>query len=426
MVDHPHETLLDRIEAWRVATEAAKRTPKDTALIERRDQLLAELRQEIVDPYEASPPLDQRVSLAAVLADVPLKGRTAEDILVEVLTAIGTGPFPAVDNDDWSPARGWPDRQWLIPGWLPLGRLGMLSGRGGRGKSRLALQLAAGVAAHPPRTGVFLPPATTLDTAVVTGALQPLEKSRCGCVVYASWEDERDEIGRRLAALANDELGNKQEELRGRLRFVDLRGAGPLWAPAGGGHVQTVATLTAVGRRLRATVENMQARLLIVDSLAGAYAGDENVRALVRAFCADWDAWASAVGCTVMLVAHPPKTPGGAGAGTVDRDYAGSTDWHAAARWRWTLELAPTGRQRDATTPNGKSTQKAVEALALACAKSSYGPQPPHVFVAPSASGIGWMGVTAARAAQAAAAAGGFTLVDVHDADGEAEATIRR
>ncbi len=410
MVDQPHETLLDRIKTWQVANEAAERTPDDATLTKRRDELLAELRQEI-DP-DAAPAVDQRVRLATVLAEVTLTDRTPEDVLGDVRTAIGAGPFPAVDNDDWNPDRGWPDREWLIPAWLPLGRLGMLSGRGGRGKSRLALQLAAGVAADPPRTGAFLPPATTSDTGAVVGALRPLEQSHCGCVVYASWEDERDEIGRRLAGLAKDELGNKQDELRGRLRFVDLRGAGPLWAPAGGGHVQTVAALTAVGRRLRATVEDMRARLLIVDSLAGAYAGDENVRALVRAFCADWDAWASAVGCTVMLVAHPPKTPSGAGAGTVDRDYAGSTDWHAAARWRWTLEFAPTGRQRDATTPNGKSTQKAVEGLALACAKSSYGPQPSRVFVVPSASGIGWKGASADNAAIAAAAAGVFTLAD--------------
>ena len=58
-----------------------------------------------------------------------------------------SGPYPPVEDDDWTPADGWPAREWLIPGWLPVGRLGMLSGRGGRGKSRLALQLAARLAA---------------------------------------------------------------------------------------------------------------------------------------------------------------------------------------------------------------------------------------------------------------------------------------
>ena len=30
------------------------------------------------------------------------------------------GPFPATDGDTW--IGPWPDREWLIPGWLPVGR----------------------------------------------------------------------------------------------------------------------------------------------------------------------------------------------------------------------------------------------------------------------------------------------------------------
>ena len=53
---------------------------------------------------------------------------------------------------------------------------------------------------------------------------------------------------------------------------------------------------------MRATCKALDARLLVVDSLAGAYGGDENVRALVRAFCADWDKWATNARCAVMLI----------------------------------------------------------------------------------------------------------------------------
>ena len=166
--------------------------------------------------------------------------------------------------------------------------------------------------------------------------------------------------------------------------FIDLRGVGPLWAPAtgGSGHVQTRAALTSAGGRVRATCEALKARLLVVDSLAGAYAGDENTRALVRAFCADWDAWASANRCAVMLIAHPPKAPSGGSAPSVDADYAGSTDWHNAARWRWALEPTPTGRTR--TDKTGKDA--IVVALALKLAKSSYGPDGARVFLASSES----------------------------------------
>ena len=237
--------------------------------------------------------------------------------------------------------------------------------------------------------------------------------------VYASWEDEREEIGRRLAAMADDGLVDVKA-VRGQLRFIDLRGVGPLWAPAAGGsgHVQTRAAMTATGGRVRATCEALEARLLVIDSLAGAYAGDENTRALVRAFCADWDAWASATRCTVMLIAHPPKAPSGGSAPSVDADYAGSTDWHNAARWRWALEPTPTGWTRSDKT--GKDA--IVVALALKLAKSSYGPDGARVFLASSESRLGWQGVSVNTAAENAAATGNFTLTgggpDGEDADG--------
>ena len=328
-----------------------------------------------------------------------------------------SGPYPPVDDDDWVPTDGWPVREWLIPGWLPVGRLGMLSGRGGRGKSRLALQLAARLAAE--QSGVFVPPATTADTTAVDTMLHPLDGNFVGPVVYASWEDEREEIGRRLAAMADDGLVDVKA-VRGRLRFIDLRGAGPLWAPAAGGsgHVQTRAAMTVTGGRVRATCEALEARLLVIDSLAGAYAGDENTRALVRAFCADWDAWASATRCTVMLIAHPPKAPSGGSAPSIDADYAGSTDWHNAARWRWALEPTPTGWTRSDKT--GKDA--IVVALALKLAKSSYGPDGARVFLASSESRLGWQGVSVNTAAENAAAKGNFTLTgggpDGEDADG--------
>ena len=318
-------------------------------------------------------------------------------------------PFPATAGDTW--ARPWPDREWLIPGWLPAGRLGMLSGRGGRGKSRLALQLAARVAAGRPADGVFVPPASSAPGAsVAVDGLHKLDAAHAGPVVYASWEDERDEAGRRIAALERDGLATAAD-LAGRLRFIDLRGEGPLWGPDDGSRsVSAIAALTLTGRRVRATCEAMDARLLIVDSLAGAYGGDENVRALVRAFCADWDGWASGAGCAVMLISHPPKTPSGGGAGAVDRDYAGSTDWHAAARWRWTLEPADTGERAKV---DGKS--RAVPALALTLAKASYGPDGWRVFVTPSGSRIGWQAVTPAKAAEDVAGRNGWTLAGGDD-----------
>ena len=276
------------------------------------------------------------------------------------------------------------------------------------------MQLVARMAAMPAARGPFVPAARgPQDETAVSEANLAFDATHAGPVVYASWEDEREEAGRRIAKFGADKLASPAN-LNGRLRYLDLRGEGPLWGPVGEAtHIATPGDLTPVGRRLRATCEALDARLLVVDSLAGAYGLDENVRALVRSFCASWDRWATDARCAVMLIAHPPKTPGGAGAGQVDRDYAGSTDWHGAARWRWTLDPADTGE----TSPgrNG-SKSRPVEALALQLVKSSYGPDGYRLFLEPSDSKNGWLGVSSKHAAQAALPSGSAMKGDDEDA----------
>ena len=360
MADQQHETVIHRIEAWRVANAAAQSTPDNKALVKARDGLLAELKQEIIDACE--PPTSRgRLSFATALNNVVLTNRTTEDVLAAVRHEIGIGPFR--DNDDWDPPGGWPERDWLIPGWLPVGRLGMLSGRGGRGKSRLVLQIAARIANSPPLAGHVL-----RGHEVEEGRRHPLalDVQHCGPVLVGSWEDEREEVGRRLAAMAEDGLVDIAG-LKDQLRFLDLRGEGAVWGPGIDKHVSSVAGLTAIGRRVRATAEDLGARLLVLDSLAGAYASDENIRSLVRGFCSDWDAWGTEHGCAVLLIAHPPKRPARSQGSTIDQDtdddFAGSTDWHNAVRWRWSLGNAQTGYHGVHKT--GK--RRSIAALALAC-----------------------------------------------------------
>jgi len=78
-----------------------------------------------------------------------------------------------------------PDREWLIPDWLPAGRIGLLTGEGEKGKSLLALQLAAHMAAG---GGLWLG----------RGIKEVMPPVSDGVVVIAHWEDEAEEIRRRL------------------------------------------------------------------------------------------------------------------------------------------------------------------------------------------------------------------------------------
>ena len=97
---------------------------------------------------------------------------------------------------DWR-AIDAPPREWLIRDWLPAGRIGMLSGKGGSGKSMLAVQLAAALASGERewlgRAGV--------------DSLLPLATDTPWPVVYAGYEDEAEEIRRRPSSFPTGARG---------------------------------------------------------------------------------------------------------------------------------------------------------------------------------------------------------------------------
>ena len=415
---HYQQALADAREAEAAAKKSgAKSQATDAARI--ASQLRIEIVNALSDSAKASTATFDNLLQVLNFDGMRKSGTSDDDAKATLRAALRPQPFNPDDDPiacaSWDPKQGWPDREWLIEGWLPVGRLGMLSGRGGRGKSRLALQLSARLAGK-------------LQGPVLRGSAPALHIDRAhGPVVYVSWEDERDEIGRRLKSMAIDGLVDiKCQE--NRLLFLDLRREGPLWAPGAGQHMQTLAALTDVGGRVRATAESLQARLLVLDSLAGAYASDENVRPLVRAFCADWDAWGTDHNCAVLLIAHPPKRSGGQRSSTDDSDsdddFSGSTDWHNAVRWRWSLGPVDT---RAGHIASAGASKKPVRALALRCVKSSYGPVPNQpVFLTPTDRRIGWQAQTAAVAARMAAQLGGFRIAheETHGQTPEDEPTI--
>ena len=236
------------------------------------------------------------------------------------------------------------DLEWIIEGWLPAGRIGILSGQGGRGKSRLALQLAAAMASG--QADFLGGPSTAhgLNRGSVLSGVQT--------VVYASWEDDRHEVGRRLRALSTSHdscEGSHRDgfpftlnlnDLSDRLRYVDMAGEGPVWGPAPGAHVSTMAELTPAGRRLREYAEDSGAKMLVLDPLAAAFGSNENDRGLVRAFLANWDRWGRDNDCAILVISHPPKATGAA--------YSGSTDWEAGPRFMWTLDYEEPSKGEDA------------------------------------------------------------------------------
>ena len=259
---------------------------------------------------------------------------------------------------EWSTWADHPDQQpvrrWLVEDWLPAGRVSLFAGSGGIGKSRLVLQKAAGIATGGGAVDEWIdvpdPQILRLGKAVPAGGAP---------VVYASWEDEPEEIYRRLAEISGPSTPWVTPPSLSALRVYDMAGRGPVWAPESGRHISTLAEITQVGQELRQHCEDAGARLLILDPLAAAYTGDENARGLVRLFVSDWDAWGRKNECAVLLVAHPPKS---------GADYAGSTDWQGAVRSMWSLTKEKLG----AKPKHGEDTR--LDGWKLSLVKSNYGP----------------------------------------------------
>ena len=259
-------------------------------------------------------------------------------------------PRPQIETrTDWGGVP--PSRDWVYEGWLGY-RLTLFTGHGGMGKSRLALQLAAAVASG--TSDPWIPPA---NTNRATHYVKAVTEDNAGApVLVASWEDEAEEVHRRIHAMAATLPWAAVDRIGDRLHFADLAGKGPLWEGRTGTNGKE---LTATGQELQSIAQTIVARLLIIDPRAAAYAGDENHRAQVRAFVSHWDRWARENRCAVLLIDHLPKyaTQQRAEHGPT---YAGSTDWHNASRSVWTLEDQGGG-------------------LLLRCDKSNYGPTPESV-----------------------------------------------
>ena len=217
---------------------------------------------------------------------------------------------------DFSP----PDRKWLIRNWLPAGRIGLLTGEGEKGKSLLALQLAAKMAGG---GGQWI------------GCIGPTESEpvAAGTVVFTNWEDEADEARRRLNWIENADRADGQttplaKRLDKRLRYLEMAQAGPVWTAGG---------LSLIGRQLRDYCEEHDARLLVLDPLINAYGASENANEEAAHFMADWGGWAQEANCAVLLCHHPPKADRKDRQEGADHGFRGASAFSAEARFYWQL-----------------------------------------------------------------------------------------
>lgn len=197
-----------------------------------------------------------------------------------------------------------PPRTWIIPQWLSAHPT-LISGKGGVGKSLMALQLAY---------------ALTSQSQIFGHTVPDQEPPR---VLYWACEDDYDELWRRLTGIsiaAKVPLGSV------KTMFVDARaglenelytleyGRG-MWTP-------TYATLMQ-------QVNDYKADMLILDNIAHIFSGGENNRPAVTAFINGIIGLCMHRPFCPILLGHPAKAEGS--------EFSGSTAWENAVRMRWFL-----------------------------------------------------------------------------------------
>ena len=222
--------------------------------------------------------------------------------------------------------------EFLIDNWMPADRLTLLTGRGGGGKSYLALQHIVGLALC----------VEGYQLKSYHGTLEELYEKDAKIIrknpiniLIASYEEDLMETWARIQRICEWLGWPDYEPLRKRIHFVDLKMFGPLWGVNENTHLATRSQLLDVGEWLFDQCEQKDCRLLMLDPSAGAFGGSEIARESVREFCSYLNGWGQQVKCATLLIAHPNKA---------DDDYSGSTDWLGSCRALWTLRTEKENR----------------------------------------------------------------------------------
>jgi RecA-family ATPase len=218
-------------------------------------------------------------------------------------------PLPTIRGSDFA-SRELQTRPWLVPDMIPDRTVTLLSGDGGTGKSLLAMQLAVAVAAGSDWIGTIPEP---------------------GRSVYVSAEDDAFEAHRRLVDVTSA-AGLELEQLAD-FHLVALAGQDAVLAAPSGR--SDITAPTPLWDRLVETVRMVRPRLLVLDNLADAFAGNENSRPQARQFVGMLRGLAIDFGLTVLIIAHPSVAGLNSGSGT-----SGSTAWSNSVRARLYLDRA--------------------------------------------------------------------------------------
>jgi RecA-family ATPase len=188
----------------------------------------------------------------------------------------------------------------------------VLSGEGAVGKSILLMQLAS---------------------ATVLGCDWINTLPQVGPVIYLSCEDDEDEIRRRLEAITSHYGSTRTALMEDGLTVYDFVGKdATLGQPDRSDHIRP----TPLFEKLKSHAVSIRPILIIIDTVADVFAGNENNRAQTRQFISLMRGIAVESGAAVVLASHPSLT----GIST-NTGMSGSTAWHNGPRARGYFRTPP-------------------------------------------------------------------------------------
>ncbi len=215
-----------------------------------------------------------------------------------------------------------PDRQWLVKDWINIGSVTGLYGDGGIGKSLLLQQLQTSCAAALGWVGLYAQPCVSLG-------------------FYC--EDVEDELHRRQEWI-NEGYGCDMNAASGAIYVPRVGMNNTLMTFTSRG----VGELTKLYDQWREYALDVRASLVVIDTAADVFAGNEIDRGQVRQFVQMvLGSLALAIGGAILLAAHPSQAGLAGGQGT-----SGSTGWNNAFRSRMYLDYPKKKDDDDAEPPD--------------------------------------------------------------------------
>jgi RecA-family ATPase len=212
-------------------------------------------------------------------------------------------PLPFISARSWD-GLPIPERQWLVRDRIPKFNVTLLSGDGASGKTTIALQLCAG-------------------TVCGTDWLNALIEDP-GPAMFYTGEEDADELHRRIDAIRSH-FHLSYADIAGLHRHC-LAGEDAILAAT---DRSGIVRPTLLMKRLEQAARDLKPKVVVIESLADVFAGDENVRPEAKQCIGLFRGLAIRAECSVVLLAHPSLSGMASKSGT-----AGSTQWNNAVRSR--------------------------------------------------------------------------------------------